>query len=585
MFSASLLSMMVHSLPDQAKGPLFPAPSEERSPSHRDDWLDIPDQNDLERRFKSALDSWPGPWNLIPVVAQSRREDLQELFGSVDRSSRGGDISNGCVWGRIPLDLLIDQFLSAGKLTSEQEHLDLGTPIRAAGGSYNSACGTLLAQTPAPASAKIGAAVVDLGETPPPTAVGVPRHFNSKLRHVPYSAPVDLSDHAEEVLEVLLDRLSAPNGDPNANMLSITTVSMALVLNPTPDQVRASMDCFHQHCAPELLTAVQAITAHLDGDKLPDGTTLPAVVNMSVVTHVGPHNGDSPLETYISKTVFKPQERFLFAAAGNEGAKGISCRLELKKNETDYMELVVDENCGELLVEFWWDDSVPADVEIAAQIKGGGFTSSRVAINRRVKGITGALAASPMGQRPPVQFLTLIESQVNNTKMSCIAFASTRPTPAPEFRVSFDITAKSADATVHAWIVFSDPHMNTHFTQGGPEGTVAAPASNPNVVSVAGFDTARNQMWRHSSRGPASEYSKGNPTKSPVMAHRVDTLGAGPSSPGTSFASPRAAADAAQSLADPAKRGNCNEVDDLLVETYGPLMAWNRRYGSHKRTT
>jgi hypothetical protein len=52
------------------------------------------------------------------------------------------------------------------------------------------------------------------------------------------------------------------------NMLGKTTVSMALVINPTPDVVRANLDCFRQHCAPEMLTAVQNIneshTASMD---------------------------------------------------------------------------------------------------------------------------------------------------------------------------------------------------------------------------------------------------------------------------------------------------------------------------------
>ncbi|WP_321962139.1 hypothetical protein [Paraburkholderia sp. J7] len=65
------------------------------------------------------------------------------------------------------------------------------------------------------------------------------------------------------------------------------------------------------------------------------------------------------------------------------------------------------------------------------------------------------------------------------------------------------------------------------------------------------------------------------------MAHLVEQVGAGPSAVGTSFASPRAAADAAQSLADPAKRPLCPEGDKLLEQTYGSsaLSNWNNRYG------
>lgn len=584
MFSASLLSMMIHSLPPPALGPFFGEPLDRPGeppgfPTSVVAWQAIPDANDLERRFKLALNSWQGPWALIPVVARSDQNNFDKLQALAKESAGYADPVRGFTWGRMPLNLLIQHFLATGTAMIEQEHLDLGTPVRAASGTTGSTCGTLLAQTPAPGSATVGAAVVDLGDTPA-IAAGAPRDFSGKLRHVPYGVPVDLSTHAENVLEVLLDRLNgiyAP-GSTSANMLSITTVSMALVLNPTPNQVGASKSCFDQHCAPEMLAAVQAINALLDGDKLP------AVVNMSLGTHVGPHNGDSPLEQYISGTLFKPSDRFLFAAAGNEGGKGISSRLELKKDEADYMSLIVDEQCTELLVEFWWDDVGPADVEIVAEIEGGGFTPSRVVIRPGIKGLTTVLAPASMGQRPPVSFLTLLESQAHGT-MSCIAFAATRAKPGPEFRVSFDLTAKSADAVVHAWIVICDAAMKTHFTQGGPEATVAAPASDPKVVSVAGYDRALGQMWRNSSRGPASRYSTASRTQSPAMAHLVENLGTGPASPGTSFASPRAAGDASQPLADPARRSKCTEVDKLLVETYGPLTAWDPRYGMRKQMT
>jgi hypothetical protein len=168
--------------------------------------------------------------------------------------------------------------------------------------------------------------------------------------------------------------------------------------------------------------------------------------------------------------------------------------------------------------------------------------------------------------------------------MSCIAFAVTRPASASELHVSFDITAKSADAVVNAWIVICDPGMKTRFTGSGRDATISVPASDPKVVSVAGYDGTRKQMWRESSRGPASSYSNTSRTESPSMAHLVEPLGSGSASPGTSFASPRAAADAAQPIADPNRRSNCTEVEKLLAETYGTLTAWDSRYGLHKQT-
>jgi hypothetical protein len=364
-------------------------------------------------------------------------------------------------------------------------------------------------------------------------------------------------------------------------MLDITTVSMALVCNPTADEVRRSAGCFDQHCAPEMLTAVQEINKLLDGDKLP------AVVNMSLGTHVGPHNGSSPLEAYVAGSVFKPSDRFLFASAGNEGGKGISSRLELRKGEADYMELIVDGTCTELLVEFWWDDSGPADIEMATLTSGSGLVQTPITIAPGLALAT--FSPAPVGPRPNMGFFSLLHAP-SHGKMACIAFAITRTAAAagapalPELRVSFDITAKSADATVHAWIVLCEKARKTHFTQGGPEWTIVAPASDPKAMSVAGYHQTLGQMWRGSSRGPASRYAV--TTKSPVMAHLSHPPASSTSSEhGTSYASPRAAADATQILADSAKRANATDAEKLVQETYRRTVPWNSRYGFRQQTT
>jgi hypothetical protein len=186
-------------------------------------------------------------------------------------------------------------------------------------------------------------------------------------------------------------------------------------------------------------------------------------------------------------------------------------------------------------------------------------------------------------------FLTLLHANSHGS-MSCIAFAATRPAaaagaqPLSEFRVSFDLTATSANATVHAWVVICEREQRTGFRQSGPEATVAAPASDSRVVSVAGYEPALQQMWRKSSRGPASRYSAGASTQSPAMAHLCQHVGPNGVDHGTSFASPRAAADATEPLADKNRRGNCTTVQELIRETYGSIAsAWDSRYGFRKQ--
>jgi hypothetical protein len=102
------------------------------------------------------------------------------------------------------------------------------------------------------------------------------------------------------------------------------------------------------------------------------------------------------------------------------------------------------------------------------------------------------------------------------------------------------------------------------------------------VVSVAAYDPARKQMWRFSSRGPASCYDPSALTESPMMAHLSNNLGG---HDGTSFACPRAAADATKPLANSGTRANCTEAKKLIEQTYGTIAAtFDPRYGFSKQT-
>ena len=75
-----------------------------------------------------------------------------------------------------------------------------------------------------------------------------------------------------------------------------------------------------------------------------------------------------PLEEFIALTLFKKCERFLVASAGNDGGKGLSAKRHLTANEVDFMRLRTGSRCKELLVEFWWDDSVAANLNVDAEI-------------------------------------------------------------------------------------------------------------------------------------------------------------------------------------------------------------------------
>lgn len=372
---------------------------------------------------------------------------------------------------------------------------------------------------------------------------------------------------------MLLDRLDLKG------ILPDTAVSCALVPPPSAWVVQGS-DAFRQACGPELLRAVDDLANLMAND------AYPSVVNMSVGTHVGPHNGGSPLEEAVAARLLVPGHRFVLAAAGNDGGRGLAARRRLRPGDQEYLTIRTGPRCKDLLVEFWWREAAGALAHLTVsaeleELKTGAPRSpaGRLAIG---PGTLGTLTTTPAGTPQGSSCHSLFQARCRND-MSCIALALTSANPLPPLEIAIALES-SIDVVVNAWIVLAETDPQTAFVEGGQEGSVCVPASDPILLSVAGVEDT-GKFWRGSSRGPAAAYNVGGPHEQvPLMAHRA-RYG---QTAGTSFASPRAAADAAVALANPNIRNQIWDSIDLLCETYGInralLPAWNERFGYHKQT-
>jgi hypothetical protein len=363
-------------------------------------------------------------------------------------------------------------------------------------------------------------------------------------------------------------------------VLKDTTVSCALV-KPPAQNMGIGLSCFDQACTPEVLSALQALEPQLSADGIP------VSVNMSLGTHVGPHNGSSPLEEYIANT-FVTSDRYVVAAAGNEGGTGCAAKRILMANEPEFLALRTGTRCKEVLLEFWWDDSSSKGVSIEADIYeiGPGTAMQNHGTLTINPAIVGTMLNTVSIGLPGTMITHSLFSAKCQNNFSCIAFALSSAAPGttlPQLHVQFRLSA-TQDVAINSWIVISenDPCL-TVFVEGGPEGSITVPATEEKVLSVAGLRPS-GQMWEGSSRGPSAEYdTTRNPSGSPYMAHLAD-LGGG--NFGTSFASPRACADVVATL-NSSKAANCKDASTLLAETYGlgTLRNWNPRFGYHKQTS
>jgi hypothetical protein len=547
MFSPSLVSMMVHTLWEAA------------------DWRSVryDKHKDLALALKSVVSRlFLTRWPEVPVVGRSRNTDLdlEEIFGGSAISDQG-EWSTGVIyfWGRIPIDRLVNYFERQYELEPDYEYLDLGSPLFAhsGGAAAKSASSTLIAQT-ATAPIDVTVAFLDRGVK----SIGnTPENFAGKLTHV-IPTDVDMGDHASKVLHTLLDRLA------HHQMLAATELMCGLVTEPDSP---IGLKCFEHANSVEMLNVAKAI-----GSRLSTSPT-PAAINISLGTHVGPHDGQSPIEDYLGNLLTSHSRRFCFVAAGNEGRRGLYAKCALTAGVRDYLTIRTGgKGCSEFLVELWWSDPsgtpcVSADVDIvdskgAALIPGATLQVSASASGNKFPPVPSALTV-------PIRRSLIAAHCAGN--MNCIAFAVSAPNGSDLSLLTITVALDSTmDVLVNGWVVVCDD-PDTTFVGGGIGGTLCVPSTSDKVVCVTGVDST-GQPWPDSSRGPAHDY--GWLSTPPQVAHLVDYPWNAEA--GTSFSSPRACADASTILADPNKLNRCGSASDLLGEMLqAPRMWKNSRVG------
>lgn len=187
--------------------------------------------------------------------------------------------------------------------------------------------------------------------------------------------------------------------------------------------------------------------------------------------------------------------------------------------------------------------------------------------------------------------------------MGCIAFAASTPDKQrlPACNLTFTLLSPLR-MIVNTWI--AECRNDAAFVEGGEKGNIRAPATAKNVVCVSGVKDNR-QPWPQSSRGPSYDYSLAcycgeahcphpravlsnslgynDDRTMPHLAHQVAVSFV---PPGTSFASPRATADAAKVLVEPGSRQRYTLARELAIailrsqgreeETWNPRTGFGR---------
>lgn len=560
MFSPSLVAMMHQSMAADLTGGETPAEGVvygERGES----WAVVEPLVKLVKKYS-------GEFPRIPTIGFTDPEFLRyalQVFGDTVVVDDGFDDDTvQFFWGRVPVDRLVEYYREMNGHKAEQQFIDLGTPLResGSGSTFDTECRDLLAKTATAGTGSVGVAIVDRGET----TTGQPEDYRGKLR-LAASQNLTLSPHAEKVLAVLLKRLE------HHGLLADSEVSCALVAKPVSPIGRA---CFRHQNAVEMLAALKKLRSLVVHDRVP------LAVNMSMGTHCGPHNGDSPLEEYVARLGNPKKQRFFHIAAGNDGLSGVAAVKRVRANEREFFQIRVEEGqSSDFLVEFWWHDPKSASLAMEVTVRNPANQQPLTNLSIHSGNVGKVLRTMPGAGFGSAVCKSLFHAQCRR-QMSCITFAlsTSRTSNLPSMDIQFAVQS-SVEIAMHAWIVVSDGR--SMFIEGDSSATITVPATARGVLSVAGVDDT-GQPWARSSRGPAVIYQS-NPTvmaqPAPMMAH-LASLGA-LGEYGTSYSSPRACGDSASVIRDPKKLQSCRTIEDLLFESYGlsrtPPLSWSPRTG------
>ena len=512
MFSPSLLAMIFHSL-----GTGLRIPTTQRVTAASTGVV-ASYLKQLLTEFRKLRKPMPS----IPVSGHTNSSELINILDGYVEHRVGLLLPNEDrslnLWGRFPVDKLVLWLEENFDVDAEYEYLDLGTPLAAAQRTRaNVARCEKLILPHRPRRPVVQVAVIDRGEF----AQGLtPNNMGGRIHHL-NDTNVVFADHAADVFETLLERLDHYNAIPMVELI------FGLVCAPAR---HIGLECFQHANTVELQSTLHKLQKYLENSELP------VVTNLSMGTHVGPHQGNSPIEEHLRQAYCADSLRHFVCSAGNDGVAGIADSRTVDPNIPEYFRLRTNASgCGELLVEFWWESTSVDDFNLCVDVsdQAGRTRGSRMTVGPNQAGVTDVLSTTGVGFNT-ADCKSLYHSRCLGD-LHCIAFAMSAGNHLDLANLIIDITVKGNQTTIQldAWVVIAD-NQCCSFVGGGVDKSLRVPATMPEAVSVAGLNDD-GQPWRHSSRGSLG--SNG----SPALAYWVKCTSS--ADEGTSFSAPRATAD------------------------------------------
>jgi subtilisin family serine protease len=305
----------------------------------------------------------------------------------------------------------------------------------------------------------------------------------------------------------------------------------------------------------------------------------PCVVNLSLGTNGGPHDGTTLAEQAFDALVGSEPNRAIVLAASNSYADGIHAQGSVANGATVRLPWTVPTGPGQSEVEIWYLSRDELAVELITP-QGDALGAVALGSNGRVTGADGK-----------VQLLVSHRKGDPNNGDNVISIYLAPGTPTGGWQVSLQGVQIAQGGSFHAWIERNDSHQGS-FGDGpfkSPGLTLGSISSGHFTIVVGSYDARKDTkpISYFSSAGPTRDGRPKPEVSAPGQAVWSARSGSGNGlvrMSGTSMAAPMVTGVVALMLAEARRRGVALPVADLraiLESSSRPTgTGWNDRFGA-----
>ena len=322
----------------------------------------------------------------------------------------------------------------------------------------------------------------------------------------------------------------------------------------------------------QLLEAVRFIFDFAD--------STPAVVNLSLGTNGGPHDGSSLVEQGIDAMITEASNRAVVIAASNSFADGIHMQDDVAPGDsTDVQWIVSNSDTTDNEIEIWYNKQDEFRAELIAPDRSS-LGSVSLGSNGQLTDDSGNI----------ILFVGHRQSDPNNSDNTIGIFLE-NALPSGMWTIRLH-AVQVTDGHFHGWIERDDRGQSTFVAPHDNTYTLGSISTGQHSIVVGSFDahkTAKPLSW-FSSAGPTRDGRQKPEISAPghdVFAAHSRTSTGGLKKSGTSMAAPAVTGVIALALAEALQAGvdlSGDHIREMIMQTAQSNPPddgdWNNRYGN-----